>query len=83
MHGDTYIGSVRLLNLRESMIKRIIGWREWAGFPELGIKRVKAKIDTGARTSALHAEDIEIYTTKNGKRKARFTVSPLNKIRIC
>ncbi len=59
------------------MIKHIIGWREWAGFPELGIKRVKAKIDTGARTSALHAEDIEIYTTKSGKRKARFTVSPL------
>lgn len=53
----------------------IIGWREQLALPELGIREVKAKIDTGARSSALHAFDVETFNS-NGKRMVRFKVHP-------
>lgn len=59
--------------------KQIIGWREWVGFPELGIAQIKAKIDTGARSSALHAYDIQTYKARNGKIRVKFIVHPLQK----
>lgn len=66
--------------MKQKLVKKqIIGWREWVGFPELGIDRIKAKIDTGARSSALHAYDIETYKTRTGKQRVKFAVHPLQK----
>ncbi|UOA26967.1 30S ribosomal protein S6--L-glutamate ligase [Pseudosulfitobacter sp. DSM 107133] len=52
------------------------GWEEWIGLPELGLPALKAKIDTGARTSALHAHDIEVFGPA-AKPKVRFNVYPV------
>lgn len=53
-----------------------IGWREWLSLPELGIEKIKAKIDTGARTSALHAFALKPFKEGN-QDKIRFDIHPL------
>jgi hypothetical protein len=59
----------------------IMGWREWLELPDLGIRRVKAKVDTGARSSSLHAENIELLQVR-GQVAVRFVVLPLQRSRL-
>lgn len=55
-----------------------LGWREWVSLPDLGLPHIKAKVDTGARTSAIHAFALKTYTA-NDQERVEFKMHPNQK----
>ena len=66
------------MNMEKKHIKQTIGWKEWFELPCLGLPAIKGKIDTGAKTSSLHAFNIESFYLEDVE-YVRFDVHPLQK----
>lgn len=56
----------------------IVGWKEWVSLPEFGLPAIKAKVDTGAATSSIHAYNIK-YVTKGGQTYVKFDIHPIQR----
>ena len=67
-------------------MSNIVGWREWLAMPDIGIERLKCKVDTGAKTSALHAFEVDAFK-KDDQDWVRFSIHidehDLSKVQSC
>lgn len=63
----------------EKKPKKVVGWWEWISLPLFGVERIKVKVDTGAKTSALHVSEMQ-YERRGKKEFIRFKLHPLQKL---
>ena len=73
MPSDSF--SLRFAQPTRSTACPPLGWREWVALPTFGIAAIKAKLDTGARSSSLHVESLEAFR-EDGVQFVRFLVRP-------
>jgi len=58
----------------------VIGWREYVSLPGLGVKNIKVKVDSGARSSSLHAVELRLFD-RDGEQWVHFKVHPVQRSR--